>query len=82
MPFPQDFYLQPTLTVAEKLLGQYLVYESPEGTLIGEINEVESYIGTEDPACHGARGKDKRNATLLALVVLLMFTLPMVCTTA
>lgn len=64
MPFSQDFYFQPTLKVAEQLLGQHLVYESPQGLLIGEINEVESYIGIEDPACHGARGKDLRNAVL------------------
>ncbi len=64
MPFSKEFYLQPTLAVAEQLLGQYLVYNSAGGQLIGEINEVESYIGTADPACHGARGVNRRNITL------------------
>lgn len=60
MPFPQSFYTRPTLTVAQDILGQYLVYDSPQGTLIGEINEVESYIGEDDPACHASRGRTPR----------------------
>lgn len=60
MPFATSFYTRPTLTVAQDLLGQYLVYDSPQGTLIGEINEVESYIGEDDPACHAARGRTAR----------------------
>lgn len=61
MAFTRDFYRQPTLTVAAQLLGQYLVYHHPQGTLVGEINEVESYIGMEDPACHAACGPTERN---------------------
>lgn len=61
MAFTRDFYHQPTLTVAAKLLGQHLVYHHPLGILIGEINEVESYIGMEDPACHAACGLTERN---------------------
>ncbi|MBI4836263.1 MAG: DNA-3-methyladenine glycosylase [Candidatus Abawacabacteria bacterium] len=61
MILPASFYARPTLLVAEELLGQYLVYESPQGKLVGEINEVESYIGSDDLASHGARGLDQRN---------------------
>ncbi len=64
MSFSPEFYQRPTLEVAKDLLGQYLVYDSPQGTLIGEINEVESYIGEDDPACHAARGKTPRTAIM------------------
>jgi DNA-3-methyladenine glycosylase len=60
----RSFFLRPTLLVAKELLGKYLVYLSPQGTMMGEINEVEAYIGCNDPACHAARGKTKRNAVM------------------
>ncbi len=64
MPFDPTYYNRPTLEVAQDLLGQYLVFDSPHGTLIGEINEVESYIGEDDPACHAARGKTPRTSIM------------------
>jgi DNA-3-methyladenine glycosylase len=47
----RDFYTQPTLVVAQKLLGNILVKDS----LSGMIVETEAYIGTEDKACHASR---------------------------
>lgn len=55
------FYNQSTLKVAEKIIGKYIVYNSPFGKLSARIVEVEAYIGEGDPACHAARGKTKRN---------------------
>lgn len=57
----RQFFLRPTLEVAEDLLGKFLVYETSDGKIIGEINEVEAYIGDGDPACHAANGRSKRN---------------------
>lgn len=48
------------LEVAQQLLGKYLVRITPYGKLVGEINEVESYIGEDDPASHAAHGKTTR----------------------
>jgi DNA-3-methyladenine glycosylase len=53
----RSFFQRPTLHVAQELLGKILVI----GDCSGRINEVEAYIGQNDPACHAARGKTKRN---------------------
>jgi len=57
----RDFYVRPTLEVAEDLLGKFIVYNSPSGKLSARIIEVEAYIGEDDPACHASVGKTNRN---------------------
>ena len=64
MRFPRSFYQRPTLQVAQDLLGQYLVHMTPYGRLVGEINEVESYIGEDDPASHAFHGRTLRTAPM------------------
>ena len=56
--FTQEYYLKPTLEVAQDLLGKIIVC----GKHAGIITETEAYIGADDPACHAARGKTKSNA--------------------
>lgn len=60
----RDFYAQPTLTVAEALLGKVLVHRTRAGVTAGMIVETEAYIGEDDPACHAAPGPTRRNAPL------------------
>ncbi len=50
------FYERPVLTVAEELLGKYLIC----GTGEGMITEVEAYDGPDDKACHGCKGLTER----------------------
>lgn len=58
------FFARPTLEVAPDLLGKYLVYCSPHGKLVGEITEVEAYIGANDPASHAFRGRTPRTEVM------------------
>ena len=63
-PFPKEFYLQDTRTVAKALLGQVVSRRLPTGeTLAGIIVETEAYL-TDDPACHAYRGQTPRNAAM------------------
>lgn len=52
----KNFFKRPVLTVAEDLIGKYLVCENGEGI----ITEVEAYDGPEDKACHGCKGLTER----------------------
>lgn len=57
----QKFFNQPTLEVAENLLGKFLIrkYRGKEISLM--ITEVEAYDGFNDKASHASKGKTERN---------------------
>ncbi|MBD3360725.1 DNA-3-methyladenine glycosylase [Candidatus Peregrinibacteria bacterium] len=56
----RNFFSRPTLDVAKDLLGKYLIKDQ----FVGQINEVEAYIGSMDPACHAYKGETKRNKVM------------------
>jgi len=60
----EDFYRGDTVEIAQRLLGKMLLHFSPEGLTAGIIVETEAYLSRNDPACHAARGKTKRNAVM------------------
>jgi DNA-3-methyladenine glycosylase len=60
---PRSFYLQPTLKVAQNLLGKTIVRYFNNKILIGKIVEVEAYCHN-DPASHSFRKKTKRNEVM------------------
>ena len=60
MKLPRQFYLQPTLKVAQELLGKYLVFKGKSARII----ETEAYIGENDQACHASKGRTKRTETM------------------
>jgi DNA-3-methyladenine glycosylase len=60
----RSFYEQPTLEVAEMLLGKYLVHKSGRQDIVGKIVETEAYVGPEDRACHASRGRTKRTEVM------------------
>jgi DNA-3-methyladenine glycosylase len=59
-PLARDFFTRSTRQVADDLLGCYLNYNDQGGI----ITETESYIGSDDPACHARFGKTKRTAPM------------------
>jgi DNA-3-methyladenine glycosylase len=63
----QDFFTQPTLTVARTLLGQRLVRELNGQRLSGLIMETEAYIGPDDTASHASKGRTPRTEVMFGL---------------
>ncbi len=59
----KTFFEDSTINVAKKLLGSYLVHESPDGRTVGKIVETEAYLW-DDPASHSFVGATKRNAAM------------------
>jgi DNA-3-methyladenine glycosylase len=64
MQVSQSFFRGPTVTVAKRLLGSYLVSRSKEGVTIGRIVETEAYLGLRDSAAHSYRGQSRRNTSM------------------
>jgi len=54
---PRNFYTRPTLVVAKDLLGKFIVRKWRGRDIVGEIVEVEAYIGPHDKASHAYKGK-------------------------
>jgi DNA-3-methyladenine glycosylase len=62
-PIPRSFYLQPTVEVAQNLLGKNFIRLLGDNLLVGKIVEVEAYC-SNDPASHSFRGKTQRNEVM------------------
>jgi DNA-3-methyladenine glycosylase len=62
-PLPRSFYEPTADKVAPKLLGQFLLRNTPQGLLGGPIVEAEAYL-FEDPASHSFRGETARNRSM------------------
>lgn len=54
------FYNQPTLKVAQELLGKFLVHRINKRRIEGRIIETEAYISSKDKASHASRGRTPR----------------------
>ena len=63
IPLPRSFYQPSARIVATRLLGHWLIRNTPAGPCGGVIVETEAYL-TGDPACHGFPGPTARNRAL------------------
>lgn len=58
------FFNQPTLKIAPKLLGKFLVRKIGRRVICGMITEVEAYVGPEDKASHASAGMTNRTKVM------------------
>lgn len=64
-PVHPEFFEKPTLELAEKLLGQYVVHEHPEGVIAAKIIETEAYMGAEDRAAHSFGNRKTKRTEIM-----------------
>lgn len=64
-PLQYSFYQQPTLVLAQSLLGKILVKETPEGVTSGWIVETEAYIGPGDRAAHSYNNRRTKRTEVM-----------------
>lgn len=62
-PLPRSFYEPSAKLVARKLLGHWLIRQTPDGPCGGPIVETEAYL-RDDPACHAAAGLTNRTRVM------------------
>ncbi len=61
---PREFYDRDPAAVATALLGKILVRRCNRATVSGRIVETEAYLAESDAACHAARGRTRKNASM------------------
>lgn len=64
MKLRRGFYNRSTLTVAQELLGKFLIHKVGGRKIVGKIVETEAYVGFQDKASHASRGKTPRTAIM------------------
>lgn len=60
MRINRSFFVRDAVTVAEELIGCYLVCTSEDGLTRARIVETEAYMGEIDDAAHSYKGKTER----------------------
>jgi DNA-3-methyladenine glycosylase len=68
MRLQREFFLKPTLKVAQELLGKYLVRNYKGKLIIGKIVETEAYIGPKDKASHAYAKKEQPKKEKLKVI--------------
>src|ERR1700744_4210564 len=61
---PRAFYDRDPILVARELLGKCLIHRTPGVERIGQIVEVEAYLGPHDLAAHSSKGLTQRTRVM------------------
>lgn len=64
-PLSLEFFRQPTLLLAKKLLGCLLIKETAEGRSSGYIVETEAYMGPKDRAAHSFNNRRTKRTEIM-----------------
>ncbi|MBD3920353.1 DNA-3-methyladenine glycosylase [Paenibacillus sp. PR3] len=64
-PMKESFFQQPTLELAQSLLGMLLVNETESGPVSGWIVETEAYLGPNDRAAHSFNNRRTRRTEVM-----------------
>ncbi|WP_368504299.1 DNA-3-methyladenine glycosylase [Alkalihalophilus sp. As8PL] len=62
---PRTFFDQPTIELAQSLLGKILVHETSEGVTAGYIVETEAYKGPDDQAAHSFNNRRTKRTEVM-----------------
>ncbi len=63
----RSFFDRDTCTVAEQMIGSYLIRNFEQSQIIVQITETEAYKGSGDPASHAYSGMTRRNKAMFGL---------------
>ncbi|MED1204389.1 DNA-3-methyladenine glycosylase [Heyndrickxia acidicola] len=77
LPLPKEFYQQPTLELAQSLLGCLLIHQTQEGVLSGYIVETEAYRGPMDRAAHSFGNRRTKRTEIMFSEAGLVYTYTM-----
>ncbi|OIP22294.1 3-methyladenine DNA glycosylase [bacterium CG_4_10_14_0_2_um_filter_33_32] len=56
----RSFFNRNTLTVAQELLGKFVIRKIDQKKIVSQIVETEAYMGFDDLASHASKGKTER----------------------
>ncbi|KAA0948470.1 DNA-3-methyladenine glycosylase [Sporosarcina sp. ANT_H38] len=76
-PIDKSFFDAPVLELAKKLIGQYIVHELLEGTIVVRIVETEAYQGPEDQAAHSFDNRRTKRTEVMFGLAGLVYTYQM-----
>jgi len=68
MRLKRDFFIRPTLKVAQELLGKIIVRKYHGKLILGKIVETEAYIGPKDKASHAYSFKGQSEKEKLKII--------------
>lgn len=60
----RSFFERDTKTVAQNLLGKFLIHRIGKNIIASMVVETEAYVGPHDLACHASKGKTERTRVM------------------